>query len=322
MLNIYDASGSLLSHHDDNTACSRAIWFDLLSPSKDEDAYVETALAIAIPTREEMKEIEASSRLYQENGAHYMTVTIVYRVDTPDPHSTEMTFILTEHKLVTVRYAEPRAIQVFVNHAQKGDLVCATPLEVMIGLIEAIIEREADLIERLQIQSDRIAHSIFDIKGGSATRGRRYDVVLKDIGKMGETNSRVRESLISISRLLTYLGNTAQARAASVELRERIKTEAQDVQSLADHVSFVASRLTFMLDASLGMVNIEQNQIIKLFSVVAVMLMPPTLVASIYGMNFKHMPELAWGWGYPMAIGVMFLSALLPYLFFRHKGWL
>ncbi|MGE0702278.1 MAG: magnesium transporter CorA family protein [Hyphomicrobiaceae bacterium] len=322
MLTAYAASENTLKPLAAPSDCTAAVWLDLLNPTKEEDAHVEQALGIAIPTREEMKEIEVSSRLYQEHGVHYLTATIVFRVDTPDPHSAEITFILTDRQLITVRYAEPRAIQLFLNQARNGDLDCATPLEVFIGLIEAVLEREADLIERLQLQTDRVAQTIFEMKGGAATRGRRFDVVLKDIGKMGETNSRVRESLVSLGRLLTYVSTTAQARNASAELRERIRTEAQDVQSLADHVSYLGSRLTFMLDASLGMVGIEQNQIIKLFSVVAVMLMPPTLVASIYGMNFKHMPELAWSWGYPMAIGLMVLSAVLPFLFFRHKGWL
>ena len=322
MLTPYEVEGNGLRPLGDTSACASAIWLDLLNPTKEEDRIVEQALSIAIPTREEMKEIEVSSRLYQEQGAHYMTATIIYRVDTPDPHTTEITFILTDRQLVTVRYAEPRAVHLFLIQAQKGDLDCSTPIEVMLGLIEAVMEREADLIERLQLQSDRIAQTIFDMKGGAATRGRRFDVVLKDIGKLGETNSRVRESLVSIGRLLTFLGNTPQARAATPAVRERIKTESHDVQSLADHVSYMASRLTFMLDASLGMVNIEQNQIIKLFSVVAVMLMPPTLVASLYGMNFKHMPELTWTWGYPMALGAMVLSALLPYIYFRYRGWL
>ena len=322
MLTSYETVGTVLRPLADNTDCAKALWLDLLNPTKDEDHAVEKALGIAVPTREEMKEIEVSSRLYQEQGAHYMTATIVYRIDTPEPHATEITFILTDRQLLTVRHAEPRAIQLFLSQATKGDLDCQTPLDVMLGIVESVLEREADLIERLQIQTDRVAQTIFEMKGGAVTRGRRFDIVLKDIGKMGETNSRVRESLVSIARLLTYVGNTAQARNATAELRERIRTEAQDVQSLADHVSYLAARHTFMLDASLGMVGIEQNQIIKLFSVVAVMLMPPTLIASVYGMNFKHMPELAWEFGYPTAVAAMVLSALLPFLYFRYRGWL
>lgn len=322
MLTSYDAQGRGLVKREAGDASPAAVWIDLLNPTKEEERGVEQTIGVDIPTREEVSEIEVSSRLYHENGAHFMTATIIYHVESPDPQATIVTFILTQERLVTVRYAEPRAFTLFLSRSQKGDMSCETPLAVLLGLLEAIIDREADLIERLQAETEKLAQTIFDMKGGTRSRTGRFDVVLKQIGRVGEITSRARESLLSLGRVLTYLGQVAVRREDGEPTRQRIRTEDKDVQSLTDHVHYLTARINFMLDASLGMVTIEQNQIIKLFSVAAVMLMPPTLVASIYGMNFTHMPELQWAWGYPFAILLMGISALLPYLYFRRRGWL
>jgi magnesium transporter len=322
MLSLYDAKGQGLVRREGDQGIRDALWIDLLNPSKEEERLVEQQVGLLLPTREEMAEIETSSRLYQESGAHFMTATVVYHTETPNPQTTPITFILADSQLVTVRYAEPKAFQLFLGRAAKGDTDCDTPLSIMLGILEAIIDRESDLIERLQAETDRIAQTIFDIRGGSATRTRRFDVILKKIGREGEMASKTRESLLSLWRLLTYLGQVAQNRKDPKTIRERIKMETRDVQSLADHLTYLNARINFLLDASLGLVSIEQNQIIKLFSVAAVALLPPTLVASIYGMNFRHMPELEWTWGYPFALLIMLLSALVPFLYFRRKGWL
>ncbi len=322
MLTIYQAREGGLVKAEGENAISEAVWIDLLHPSREEERLIERHLGLLVPTREEMAEIEVSSRLYHEFGAHFMTATVLHRSETAHPESTAITFILTEKTLVTVRYAEPRAFSMFLIRAEKGDAATSSALAILIGLLEAIIDREADIIERLQADTDRLAHSIFYMKGGTATRTRRFDVILKQIGQAGEVTSKLRDSLLSLGRLLTYLGQVAAQRKNAEGSREQITMASRDVQSLADHLGYLNSRISFLLDASLGLVSIEQNQIIKLFSVVAVVLLPPTLVASIYGMNFRFMPELDWAFGYPLALLVMVLSAVLPFLYFRRKGWL
>ena len=322
MLTIYQAREGGLVKAEGENAISEAVWIDLLHPSREEERLIEHRLGLLVPTREEMAEIEVSSRLYHESGAHFMTATVLHRSETAHPESTAITFILTEKTLVTVRYAEPRAFSMFLIRAEKGDAATSSALAILIGLLEAIIDREADIIERLQADTDRLAHSIFYMKGGTATRTRRFDVILKQIGQAGEVTSKLRDSLLSLGRLLTYLGQVAAQRKNAEGCREQITMASRDVQSLADHLGYLNSRISFLLDASLGLVSIEQNQIIKLFSVVAVVLLPPTLVASIYGMNFRFMPELDWAFGYPLALLVMVLSAVLPFLYFRRKGWL
>ncbi|CAN0314619.1 unnamed protein product, partial [Phaeothamnion confervicola] len=191
---------------------SGAIWLDLVHPSRTEEREIERLVGVQVPTREEMAEIEVSSRLYFERGAHYMTANILYAVDSPEPQGTAITFILTDKHLITVRYAEPRAMRLFLTRANQGDTSCDSPTSIMIGLLEAIIDREADLIERLQLETEKIAQTIFEMKGGERSRSSRYDVTLKQIGRVGEISARVRESLLSLGRVITYLSQVVVLR--------------------------------------------------------------------------------------------------------------
>ncbi len=325
MLTVYDAAdGLLIARENARDLDGDPVWIDLLNPTREEDKLVEQALGVAVPTREEMAEIEASSRLYQEGGAHYMTAVVLFQPDSPTEPlvSTPITFILAGDRLVTVRYAEPRGIKMFLARVQKRDAPCMSGPAVLTGLLEAIVDREADRVERIQAEVDKLSQSIFGARGGERTRALRFDVSIRAIGREGEFTSRSRESLLTLGRLLTYLGHVMSERGDDKLLRARIKTAYRDVQSLADHIGYLSTKTTFLLDATLGMINNEQNSIIKIFSVLAVALMPPTLVGTIYGMNFQHMPEIHWAFGYPMALGLMVVSAVIPWLYFKHKGWL
>jgi magnesium transporter len=323
MLTIYDAAGNGLETCKGVDALTDAsVWIDLLNPTSEEDAAVERALGISVPTRAEMREIEASNRLYVENGAYFMTAYIIYAIEQTVPATSAVIFILAGSRLVTVRYAEPKAFPMFLSRAAKGDAPCATGADIMIGLIESLIHRQADLIERIQDDVDRLAPSVFEIKGGQQTRGKRLDVALRTIGKEGDIIARVQESAFSIDRVLAFVATAMRERGTDAKISKRIKSAQRDIASLLENMRFLSTRLEFLLEATLGMINIEQNQIIKLFSVAAVVFLPPTLIASIYGMNFKHMPELDWMIGYPLAVVLMVLAAVLPYVFFRRKGWL
>jgi magnesium transporter len=326
MLTIYDAVDGVLIKREGGASVSPAtVWIDLFNPTKDEDLEVEQALAISVPTREEMSEIEASSRLYQEGGGYYMTAIVLHQpelyAELP-PVATPVTFIISGHRLVTVRYAEPRAIPIFLNRAQKRDAACKSGAAVLVGLLEAIIDREADRVERIQGEVDKLSQTIFDIEGVKIGRTPRFDINIRMIGREGELTSRSRECLLTLDRLTTYLGHVMGERGDEKGLRARVKTAHRDVQSLADHIGYLSTKITFLLDATLGMINNEQNSIIKIFSVLAVALMPPTLVGTVYGMNFRHIPELEWIFGYPFALLLMLLSAVLPWLYFKRKGWL
>jgi magnesium transporter len=257
-----------------------------------------------------------------ENGARYMTATLMCQSDTQTPKTTPVTFILSGHRLITVRYDEPRPFMMVGNKLARTCSPAINGESVMMDLLDAVIDRAADILERIGAEVDHVSHDIFEPAIGRADRTRSYNDILKTIGRKGDLASKVRESLVSIGRLLLFLANEADTLRWAKDQRALLKGMQRDVQSLSDHASYLTSKIQFLLDAMLGVVTIEQNNIIKIFSVAAVALMPPTLIASIYGMNFKHMPELDWHFGYPIAIVLMVLAAALPYYFFKWKKWL
>lgn len=302
---------------------NRIVWADLFSPTQDEEADIEQWLGVSIPTREEMEEIEISSRLYVEDGAYFMTATLPAQADSDDPVMSPVTFVLAGNRLVTIRYHEPRAFQTFPLRAEKVATGCTTGETILLGLLEAIVDRLADILERASGGVEAISKDIFNPKGAMASkRDRDFQRLLKDIGAKETLTSDIRSSLTSLQRLSGFLVNVVGQAKNGKDAKTRVKTLSRDVLSLTDHANFLSQKITFLLDATLGMINIEQNGIIKIFSVAAVIFLPPTLVASIYGMNFEMMPELKWLFGYPFALGMMVVSAILPYWYFRRRGWL
>src|SRR5438309_3670155 len=326
MLIAYVPRGSTLERltvEESGTIPDGAIWFDLVTPTATDDQVVERQVGISIPTREEMQEIEVTSRLYSENGASYMTATLMCQSDTLTPKTTPVTFILSGHRLITVRYDDPRPFMIVGNKLARVCPPSATGESVLMDLLDAVIDRAADILERIGSEVDQVSHDIFEPEVGGADRTRSYNDILKAIGKKGDLASKVRESLVSIGRLLLYLANEADSMRWAKEQRAQLRGMQRDVHSLSDHAAYLSNKIQFLLDAMLGVVTIEQNNIIKIFSVAAVVFMPPTLIASIYGMNFRHnMPELDWEYGYPFALALMVLAAVLPYFFFKWKKWL
>jgi magnesium transporter len=299
------------------------LWIDLIEPTPAEEKLVESTLGIDVPTREEMREIESSSRLYEDNGALYMTITIVTKLDTDLPENSQITFILAGSRLVTNRYVDPLPFQRFIAYAEKHPATCTSAAALLAGLIEAIVNRMADVLERVGTDLDQISSEIFAQHRRQSPQHRTRDshVILTRVGQNGDLTSKTRESLVSLTRLLAFTQQSPDT-VAQKELRARFIAVNRDVQALADHATFVATKTTFLLEATLGLVNIEQNNIIKIFSIIAAAFLPPTLIASIYGMNFEVMPELRWLLGYPFAIGLMIASAIAPYLYFKRRGWL
>ncbi|MFO1352289.1 MAG: magnesium transporter CorA family protein [Gammaproteobacteria bacterium] len=326
MLKVFLSDQNRWQHIDAEAGSlpAQAVWFDLYQPTRAEEVLVEKVLGAEMPTREEMQEIEASSRLYQENGVHYMTATVMAKADTPHPESAAITFILARQRLVTLRYVEPRPFRTFSAYIERQPAQCASGATAMIGLLEAIIDRLADILERVGVDMDSLLREIFEIRqSGKPQRlsGGDYQQMMAVVGRNQYLTAKARESLISLGRMMSFM-TLAEGVNASKELRSRAKTLIRDAQSLTDHTAFISSNITFLLDALLGMINLEQNSIIKIFSVAAVVFLPPTLVASIYGMNFQVMPELSWKVGYPWALVLMVISAILPYLYFKRRGWL
>lgn len=293
----------------------KILWLDMDKPTREEELFAEKLLGASIPTREEMHEIELSSRLYIEQGNIFTTASIVTKAGELDPEINAITFAIIGQRLVTIRYSDPKPFRLFINAYNKGEY--QTGIDIFAALQESIVNRMADILEMTAHHIDDISSLLFR-RNKAAVPKTNYDDVLRNIGVHGDLVSKARESLVSIMRLVSFVSQTM----AFAEKSAHFQTLLRDIQALNDHAAFMNSKISFLLDATLGMVSIEQNSIIKIFSVAAVIFLPPTLVASIYGMNFHFMPELDWHFGYPMAIGLMLLSAFIPYKFFKKKGWL
>ena len=316
------ADGKLRALNDIAAEKDAAAWIDLVRPTPEEEKTLEAALGVGVPTREEMSEIEISSRLYAEDGAVYMTALVLSRTDGEDPTIAPATFVLAGSKLITIRYEEPRVFELFAARAQKAQTGCVSAETILVGLLEAIVDRLADVLERAAQDAERLSREIFQLGGAGPAKTRDFRRIVVELGRKGDLGSKIRDSLVTLNRLFGFLTLHLSHGAGDKELKARLKTLSRDAVSLADHLSYLSQKITFLLDATLGMINIEQNQIIKIFSVAAVAFMPPTLIASIYGMNFQHMPELSSQYGYPIAVGAMVLSAVLPLFYFKRRGWL
>jgi len=291
------------------------IWIDLLNPTREEELAVERALAVDLPTREEMAQIEPSSRLYQEAKATFLTATLLAHSQHDHPTSVPVTFVLARGVLVTIRYAELKAFTIFTARAgENHDLTSGS--EVMLELLDAVVERLAHVLEANSASVQESSGAIFDRPNGGA-----FEPLLTGLARTQSVTALARASLVSLGRLASFAG-LAQEIAQAPACRAHLTSVQHDIHSLTEHASALASHVAFLLDAALGLINIEQNGIIKFFSVVSVALMPPTLVASIYGMNFHHMPELTWSFGYPMALALMVISGIGPFLWFKKKRWL
>jgi len=300
----------------------QAMWIDLYEPSREEEQRVEAMLQIEIPTRDEMREVESSSTLYRERGATFVTIRLVERGENSlQPRLTSMTLILAHDQFLTIRYADPLPFRQFVARTQKPESVYHTPFSLLLCLLETVVDRDADILEEIGDSLDPISLEIFSQNATDMDNIAAADLgaVLKKIGTSGELGSRVRESLHSIGRTVPFLEIQA---GEDEELHSRLRTLGHDVQSLLEHDNFLQTQVQFLLDSNIGLISIQQNAIMKTLSIAATIFMPPTLIGSIYGMNFEKMPELHWHYGYLYALGLMVLSAVGPLLFFRWKKWL
>ncbi|MBM3526106.1 MAG: magnesium transporter, partial [Alphaproteobacteria bacterium] len=281
MLSSYTIEGGKLLVHDvghEPDVLRRAVWIDMLNPTQAEAGLVEKALALELPTREEMQEIESSSRLYREGEVLFLTAPLLHSAETPQMATSATSFVLAPNVLVTIRYATPKAFGTFSARAGKSPQLLASADGVMLGLFEQIVDRLADLLERLGADMDRASHRAFVAKETGRPRASERDAELKQtlitLGRVGEVTSRISETLLGLSRILTFVG-AERVSCIRKENQPRIKTLVRDVRSLVEHGNSMTNKATFLLDATLGVINIEQMAIIKTFTVVSVAMMPP-----------------------------------------------
>ncbi len=305
---------------------SDIVWIDLLQPDAGEIKFVEKATGLKVPTLEELSEIETSSRLRAADGALYLSAPLIYNADSDEPRATPVGFVLTHDRLITMRFAALRSFDALQREI-RSDGVPLTSTGIFSDLTEAVVDRLADVLERIADELNALSHRLFRAgptqplrRRGAAAESADLRIILRRVGHSGDLASKIRDSLLGIGRIVPYVLSLAEWIPADV--KPRLETLRQDVASLNDYDAHLVNKVQLLLDATLGMINIEQNNIIKVLTIVSVVGVPPTLVASLYGMNFRHMPELDWAWGYPYGLVMIALSAVLPLLWFKWRGWL
>ena len=297
-------------------------WVDLLSPTPEESALLEAQTGLNVASRDQLSEIESSSRLSERDGVVYLSIPVVLDHPNGMAISSQVGIVLSEQLLVTIRFGE---VPGFAAYAQKlATQSPHAPASVFVGLLEALVDRTADQLERVRDELDATANRIFRQHSGALGPSRdnkELREALQQISLTGDFVSRLHDTLLVVGRIGGYVGTIGPSWFPPA-LRPRIKTLRQDIASLKEFDGHLSQKVQFLLDAILGFVNIAQNHIIKVLAVVGTVGVPPTLIASIYGMNFQMMPELKFAWGYPMALGLIVASAVLPLLWFKRKGWL
>lgn len=304
------------------------VWIDLCNGDAVEIAFVERATGLHVPGLTELSEIESSSRLRTVKETLYLSTPMVMRGDTGEPVTTAVGFVLRDDLLITVRFAALEVFDRFAATTAKSGTVHASAGGAFAGLLEAIVDRLADGLEGIGADLDAISGRIFRGEGEAATKPKRparenadLQDLLRRIGRAGDLTSRLRNSLLGFARMVPYVV-TLGDQWLPPEVKPRLETVRHDIVSLNDYDAHLASNVQLLLDATLGLINTEQNNIIKVLTIVSVVGVPPTLVASMYGMNFRHMPELDWAWGYPYGLALIAMSAILPLVWFKLRGWL
>ncbi len=330
MIRIYSQTENGISRsvglEDQDYNRNDIFWIDLLTPDAAELHFAEELCAIEMPTKDEMREIEATSRLYCEDGGRFMTTTVLSRVETDEPMIAEITFILKGNMLVTIRHTDSYSFRVFSHQLLRAQ---STNRDlVFIGLLETLVDRQADVLERFGTDLDSLSKKVFGThhtrRGGKAADPDTDDLrdALEELGRVGDLITRQRDALVNLLRLITFAGNEDSCTGAHDSLYVPLRPVSRDVNSLSEYASFLSNKINFMLDAVLGLINIEQNDIFKVFTIMSVVFLPPTLIASIFGMNFRSMPLLDEPWGFWVSIAVMLFVGIVPLIIFKIKRYI
>ena len=302
------------------------VWIDLLNPTEEEEKLAERALGQNIPTREDLAEIEPSSRLYERDDVLFLTASVMAGIEEGHPTADPVGFILSDKLLVTVRHIDPEPFLLMAERVYADPASAKRPIDVLVQMFDVIVDQLADQFEHAGTEVEKLSSRVFERnlkrRDKETHTERRLEAILLRIGQVQRLLAEIRQSTVSISRMMVFFRNCGPIEHKDSPFRPRVDSFNADLKALLDHSAFLNDNLTFLLDASLGLISLEQNAVMKVFSVFAVIFMPPTLIAGIYGMNFERMPELSWHYGYPMALGLILVSAVVPYLLARRSGWL
>lgn len=297
-------------------------WLDLDTPSDTEREAVAGWLGVAVPSQAEMEEIEVSSRLYVENEVIYLTATLLVGADSPEPELADLSLIVTKQHLIITRFAEPKSIAIFTARAVAHPALAADAEHAVLNLLDAIADRTADILEMTGRQVNRLSQQIFPKP--TATLQAAKPAPLKDmlysIGRIGDMLHRNYHSINGLIRMTVFLAQALHGRLSPDQVT-LLRSLQSDLKSLHDHAGFMIQETTFLLDATLGQINSEQNDIFRSLMLISSLFLPSSLLAGIYGMNFTHLPGLEspwWIWG---VFGLMAFSALTALVYFKRRGW-
>ncbi len=302
-------------------------WVDLVSPTAEEQAAVEAATGFKVPNRAQLDEVEVSSRLRRDGAVLYLALPVVFRGEGNVPRITPVGFILSADHFVTIRYEALKAFQTCQEQVEGDDVPHPCTASTFVVLLEAIVDRLADILEEASTDLDRLADDVLgcNIEENAKSRPKAQDQnlrrTLRVLGRSRQLVSKVRATLLGIGRIVPYVQGEGEEWLPK-EASHRLDTVRHDVESLDEYEVHLSDKVQFLLDADLGLINIEQNDRFRVLTVVSIIGIPPTFVASMYGMNFKRMPELEWAYGYPYGLALIAISALIPILWFRRRGWI
>lgn len=315
MLNAFALNNGILKAlpaTDDSQSLRQALWIDLTDPSDDERERVEALYRQDLPDVEEVAEIEASARYYEDQDGLHVHSLFLQDIE-GRPVSTTVAFILSGGRLITLHEHNLSVFRLLRLRARREPELAADEASLLLGLFETKVENLADRLERVHTDLEHVSTMVL------ADSNVNLEEAIDELTRQEDINGKIRLCLMDTQRALTFLLRKGRLGADN---REWVREQLRDLDSLLPHNTFLFEKVNFLMDAAMGFSNIEQAQIIKIFSIAAVVFLPPTLVASIYGMNFHFMPELDWKWGYPLAILLMLLSGVAPYVYFKRKGWL
>jgi magnesium transporter len=314
--------GAYPTARTEGTASANARWVDLVDPTPEERSAFEQAFGLRVPTKEQLAEIETTSRLHVEKDALYLTAPLIFAVDNEPWTLVPTGFVLSKHVLLTVRFARSIACEKVVKELSGADAI--DPAFAFERLLEELVDRVADLLEGTVGDLDEASHVIFrpDTKG---VRLAREAALLRRLmirtGRTSERMARVHYSLVCLDRIAKFTADRARDWIPP-ELPSRLQTVSSDIASLVQFAEALVNRVQLLQDAATAIINIDQNEVVKVLTIASVVGIPPVVVVGIYGMNFKNMPELNWAWGYPFALALALVTALLPLIWFKWKNWI
>ncbi len=291
------------------------IWVDLESPSAEEKDWIRERFGLVIPEDIVDEDLEESARFYEEDNGELHIRSDFLIDDMEAPRNVRVAFVLFNNVLFSVHNEDLPVFRLLRLRARRIPALIEDAKDVLLKLYDADAEYSADVLEGIYDHLEKVSARVLKKDVNDTEAGE----VLAAIAREEDLNGRIRRNVMDTRRALSFM---MRSRMLSAEQFEEARQIMRDIDSLDSHTAFLFDKINFLMDATVGFININQNKIIKIFSVASVALLPPTLIASVYGMNFQAMPELQWRWGYPFALGLMLASVVAPFVYFRRKGWL